>query len=169
MSEFLTTLHAKINAVVQIVGLSEDESGAIFDILFVEPPTEEQQAQVDAIVADWPLEKAKLEKLAQVDADWKTTLQAGWTSPAGWKLGIDISDVTLLTGAFMLAKETQAMGLDVPVTITDMPGAAHNLNLAELTGLMLAYGQARAALSSADAARRRAINAATTPEELETL
>jgi hypothetical protein len=165
----LAVLHAKINAVAQIVGLSENESGVIFDILFVEPPTEEQQSQVNAIVAGWPLEKAKLEKLEQLNIDWQTTLKAGWTSPAGWKLGIDISDVTLLTGAFMLAKETQAMGLDVPVTITDMTGAAHNLNLAELTGLMLAYGQARAALSATDAARRRAINDTTTLEELETL
>jgi hypothetical protein len=164
----LDILTAQINAVVPISGLSADGDD-IFDILYITPPTEEQQAQVDALIAGWPLARAKLFKLQQIDAAWAQTVKAGWESPDGWKLGIDISDVTLLTGAFMLAKEAANMGIDAPVTITDMKGNAHSLNLAEITVLMLAYGQARAAISAADAARRRATNNATAIEELDTL
>ena len=164
----LDILTARINTVVPIAGLSAD-GDSIFDILYVTPPTEEQQAQVSALIAGWPLERAKLSKLQQIDAAWAQTVKAGWESPDGWKLGIDISDVTLLTGAFMLAKEAANMGIAAPVTITDMEGNAHSLNLAEITVLMLAYGQARAALSAADAERRRATNNATSIEELNNL
>ena len=48
-------------------------------------------------------------------------------------------------------------------------GESNEFNLQDLTMLMLQYGQARAALSSQDAAKRKAINNATTLEELNNL
>jgi hypothetical protein len=161
----LDILTAQINAVVPISGLSADGDD-IFDILYITPPTEEQQAQVAAVVASWPLEKAKLFKLQQLDATWAQTVKTGWATPAGWNLGLDISDVTLLTGAFMLAKEAANVGFNAPAHIIDTAGVTHELSLAQLTEFMLAYGQTRSTLSGNYAATRQAIIGAATPEEL---
>jgi hypothetical protein len=84
-------------------------------------------------------------------------------------LGIDIPDVALLNGNFVLAKEAAGMGITDPVFVVDTTGESHAFNLADLTALMLQYGQARAVLSSQDAAKRTAINNANTIEELDNL
>lgn len=153
----LDVLHAKINAIAPIVGLSEDETGAVFDIEYVDQPTEEQLAQIQVLVTAWPGEKIRLVALEQLDKEWAETLKAGWETPYGWKLGIDISDVTLLTGAYMLAKEAAALNLPLP-EIIDMDGVPHTFNdIQELTALMLQYGQARAALSAEYAARKASL------------
>ena len=68
------------------------------------------------------------------------------------------SDVTLLTGNFVLAKEAAAMNLPIPPVI-DAVGGVHEMGIDDLTELMLLYGQARAALSVEYAARKAAINA----------
>lgn len=161
----LDILTDQINVVAPIFGLSAN-GDQIFDILYVTPPTEEQQMQVAAIVAGWPLEKAKLLKLQQLDAAWAQIVKTGWATPAGWHMGLDISDVTLLTGAFMLAKEAANIGLNAPAHIIDTVGVTHELSLAQLTELMLVYGQTRSALSGAYAATRQAITGAATQEEL---
>lgn len=112
------------------------------------------------------LEQAKLDKLTEIDQDWKVTLNNGWQTPEGWSLGIHTDDVALLNGAYSLAKEAAALGSTDPVTILDTDGEPHSLSVAEMTPLMLAYGQARSELSGADAARRKLVKDATTIEEL---
>ena len=112
------------------------------------------------------LEQAKLDKLTEIDQDWKVTLNNGWQTPEGWSLGIHTDDVALLNGAYSLAKEAAALGSTDPVTILDTNGEPHSLSVAEMTPLMLAYGQARSQLSGADAARRKLVKDATTIEEL---
>tara|TARA_B100000073_G_scaffold19578_1_gene15562 strand:- start:1004 stop:1612 length:609 start_codon:yes stop_codon:yes gene_type:complete len=112
------------------------------------------------------LEQAKLDKLTEIDQDWKVTLNNGWQTPEGWSLGIHTDDVALLNGAYSLAKEAAALGSTDPVTILDTNGEPHSLSVAEMTPLMLAYGQARSELSGADAARRKLVKDATTIEEL---
>lgn len=97
--------------------------------------------------------------VAAIDAWFAAQVAAGFTTPQGWKIGLSESDVTLLTGAFVLAKEADALGLPPP-PIVDTDGQQHSLTLQELTSLMLAYGQARAALSSEYAARIAAGGAA---------
>ena len=75
-------------------------------------------------------------------------------STSGIKLGLTESDVTLLTGNFVLAKEADELELDIP-PIIDREGMPHELNIEQLTGLMLEYGQHRASLSVEYAARRQ--------------
>lgn len=168
MLETLTTLHESIANIVPIHGVADNGDGT-YRIDYIEPPTPEQLDQVNSVIESWPLEKAKLEKLKEVDEEWKTILEAGWQTPYGWSLGIDISDVALLNGNFVLAKEAAGMGITDPVFVVDTTGESHAFNLTDLTALMLQYGQARAVLSSQDAAKRTAINNANTIEELDNL
>ncbi len=112
------------------------------------------------------LDQAKLDKLTEIDEDWKVILNSGWQTPEGWSLGIHTDDVALLNGAYSLAKEAAALGSTDPVAILDTNGEPHSLSVAEMTPLMLAYGQARASLSGADAARRKLVKDAITIEEL---
>ena len=112
------------------------------------------------------LDQAKLDKLTEIDEEWKVTLNTGWQTPEGWSLGIHTDDVALLNGAFTLAKEATALGSTDPVVILDMDSVPHSLTLAEMTSLMLAYGQARTTLTTADAAKRKLVQDAVTIEEL---
>lgn len=164
----LTELHIKINNILPINGLSTLENGDII-VNYVNIPTPAQEALVSEILNNFPIDSAKSNKLLQIDAEWKTTVQNGWETPNGWKLGIDTQDITLLTGLFMLAKEASNLGINDPVTIIDLDGQAHQLNLSELTNLMLQYGAARASLSTQYANRRNLVNQATTIEELENI
>ena len=106
-----------------------------------------------------PAKKAAIDRkvaLRVVDAWFKEEVAKGFTTEDGWKLGLSESDVTLLTGQFVLAKEADAAGLPLPPVI-DMAGVPHTLTLAELTALMLGYGAHRAALSTEYAVRKAAI------------
>jgi len=79
---------------------------------------------------------------------------------------LSTQDIALLNGNFTLAKEAHSMGLGDSFFIIDTDGLAHEFNLANLATLMLQYGQARASLSSQDAAKRQAIKNASSIEEL---
>jgi hypothetical protein len=163
---YLSKLHEQINSIVSIEGV-QDLGNNTFHIEYLTEPSSEQLTQVNNIIEQWPLHKAKLEKLEQVDISWKTTMSNGWTTPYGWKLGTDTQDVTLLTGAFILAKEANSMGLSTTGTVIDMDGKSHELPLQDLTILMLQYGQFRSQISSQDALKRKLINNAISIEELE--
>ena len=165
MLETLSILHKSIANIVPIHGVAGNGDGT-YRIDYIDDPTQEQLDQVNSIIGSWPLEKAKLEKLEEVDEEWKTILEAGWETSYGWSLGIDISDVALLNGNFVLAKEAASLGITDPVFVVDTTGQSHAFNLADLTSLMLQYGQARALLSSQDATKRTAIKNATTIEGL---
>ncbi len=112
------------------------------------------------------LDKAKRDKLTEIDEAWKVTLNNGWQTPEGWSLGIHTDDVALLSAAYALAKEAASLGSTDPVVISDTDSELHSLSVAEMTPLMLAYGAARSQLSGADAARRKLVKDATTVEEL---
>tara|TARA_R100001163_G_C5027040_1_gene168300 strand:+ start:340 stop:846 length:507 start_codon:yes stop_codon:yes gene_type:complete len=168
MLENLNILHESIASIVPIHGVADNGDGT-YRVDYIDNPTQEQLDQVNSIIESWPLEKAKLEKLEEVDEEWQLVLQTGWLTPYGWSLGVDISDVALLNGNFVLAKEAAGMGITDPVFVVDTTGGSHAFNLTDLTALMLQYGQARALLSSQDAAKRTAINNANTIEELNAL
>jgi hypothetical protein len=163
---YLSKLHEQIASIVSIEGV-QDLGNNTFHIEYLTEPSSEQLTQVNNIIAQWPLHKAKLEKLEQVDISWKTTMSNGWTTPYGWKLGTDNQDVTLLTGAFILAKEANNMGLSTTGTIIDMDGKSHELSLQDMTILMIQYGQFRSQISSQDALKRDLINNAMSIEDLE--
>lgn len=167
-ANMLTELHKKINNIVPIHGLSTSENGNIV-VNYINIPTLEQEELVNIALNNFPLDVAKSNRLLEIDEDWKTTVKNGWETPSGWRLGIDTQDITLLTGLFMLAKEASSLGINDPVTIIDIDGQSHNLNLLELTNLMLQYGAARATLSTQYANRRNLVNQATTIEELENI
>jgi hypothetical protein len=94
---------------------------------------------------------------AEVDEWFAEQLRAGYTVPdLGFRLGLAQEDVTLLTGAFVLAKEAAAMGLEIPPLI-DADGVPHSLDLPSLTSVMLGYGRRRAEISSEYAVRVSAI------------
>lgn len=96
---------------------------------------------------------------AEADAWFNEQLAAGYTVPGlAFRLGLRQEDVTLLTGAFVLAKEAATLGMAVP-PIIDADGRPHQLTLAELTATMLGYGQHRAELSAQYAARVAAAEA----------
>lgn len=157
---YLPELHARINAIAPITGLSVDDSDYVFDIQFVEPPTAEQRAQIDAVLAAWPQEQERLKQIAQLDADFAATIAAGWETPGGWRLGLSAEDASLLLGVFILTSQSVALGVskpDTPVRIIDTENVAHTLTLPELTSLLLAYGQARAAIADDYAARVAAL------------
>ena len=164
----LSILHEKINNILPIHGVADNGDGS-YRVDYIDQPNTEQLELVNAILESWPLEKGKLEKLETVDNEWQNTLNNGWTTPYGWKLGITTQDVALLNGNFTLAKEASNLGITDPIFVIDTDGESHEFNLQDLTMLMLQYGQARAALSSQDAAKRKAINNATTLEELNNL
>jgi hypothetical protein len=163
---YLSKLHDQINSIVSIEGV-QDLGNNTFHIEYLTEPSSEQLEQVNNIIDGWPLSKAKLEKLEQVDISWKIAMSKGWTTPYGWKLGTDTQDVTLLTGAFILAKEANNMGLSTTGTVIDMDGKSHELSLQDMTMLMLQYGQFRSQLSSQDALKRELINNAISIEDLE--
>lgn len=161
-------LHNLINNIIPIHGVADNGDGS-YRVDYIDQPNTQQLELVNAILESWPLEKVKLEKLEIVDQEWQNTLNAGWTTPYGWKLGVTTQDVALLNGNFTLAKEAYNLGITDPVFVIDTDGESHEFNLQDLTMLMLQYGQARAVLSSQDAAKRKSIKNATTLEELNNL
>lgn len=161
----LNILHDKINAICPISCLYDSGDGE-FRIDYIEQPTEIQLQQINVLLQGWPLEKTKLNKINQLDLDWNNQLKNGWVTPYGWSLGLKTEDVTLLSGAFILAKEAATLGINEPTFIVDTSGVPHNLTLQEMTTLMLQYGQARGALSAWYAQKLKDINDATTIEEV---
>jgi hypothetical protein len=104
-----------------------------------------------------PAKKAAIDRdlaLRAADEWFKAEQAKGFTTPGGWKLGLADSDIALLTGNYVLAKEASAMDLPLP-PVVDMAGVPHSFESVEqLTSLMLLYGQHRSALSAEYAARK---------------
>ena len=162
----LNLLHKKISEIVPINGVAYDINKQIV-IDYITPPSESEFQLINNVLNNWPLEILKNNAIQRLENDWANTVSSGWTTSFGWKLGLDIQDVTLLTGAFMLAKEAAAMGISSPISIVDTDGVAHYLSLEEMTTLMLQYGQARALMSAQYATSRTAILDSNTLEDLD--
>lgn len=167
----LNILLSKIQSIVNIKNIIDENS--IITIKYFDgeenQPSESQLLQINELISQWPLEKTKLEKIQLLDDNWKIKVKTGWQTPDGYSLGIDISDVALLNGAFSLAKEASIMGINDPINIVDTNGQSHSMNLQDLTVLMLQYGQARASLSNSYANIKQSINSASSIEELEAI
>ena len=138
-----------------------------YRIDYLEQPTQEQIDQINELIDAWPLDKAKIEKTKKLDEYWNTITTTGWITPYGWSLGLQPQDVTLLTGAFILLKEASNMGLANTTSIIDTNGIAHELNLSEMTQLMLAYGQHRTQISQEYAAKKQIIQTISSISELD--
>jgi len=114
------------------------------------------------------LSQAKARKLLQIQNEWNQQLQQGWNSGRG-RLGLTAEDVALLSGAFALAKETNALGLPLPSLVTLENTLIEFQNLQEMTQLMLQYGSARSYWSIQFAAKPNIIEDAITVEEVEAI
>lgn len=145
----LNILHQKINNIVEIIGI-EEISINNFNIQYKNPSelTEIKSQQINTIISQWPLESAKLQKIQELDEKWNLSVNEGFTTPYGWKLGLKNSDVTLLTGAFLLGKEASSMNITQDATIVDLGGISRTINIQDLSLLMLQYGQYRTSLST---------------------
>lgn len=116
-----------------------------------------------------PLSQAKATKLQLINSQWTALEKTGWDSGEGFNLGITASDVALLVGVFSLAKEAAEMGLQIPSIIAMNNSTVDFSTIEEITILLLRYGAARSQMSESFAAKRRAVEAATTIEEVESI
>jgi hypothetical protein len=114
------------------------------------------------------LPRLKTEKQAALDAAWKAAEATG-VQVNDIHFGIAQGDVSLLTGAFVLAQTAVNLGAasaDGPFTLIDVSGQSHSFTFAELTQTMLLYGNARAAWSKDYADAKAAIEAASTVAQI---
>jgi hypothetical protein len=163
----LNKLHLEIEKVCPIDGVADTGDGT-FRIDFSKNATEEQKLDALNVVDKWPLISGKESKLTQIDREWQQLEADGWDSGQG-HLGITANDVALLSGCHALGKESAALGFPIPTIVTMENNEITFATMAEFTQLMLQYGAYRAHLSSTFAARRRAVESATTLEELENI
>ena len=168
---YLSELKNLIEEVVPIKGLYYDGIEVKAQFYKDNKPSATQLEQINYIVNNYDisLKQKKYNYEQNLKFNWSSKLQNGWETSQGWSLGIDVSDVALLNGAFTLAKEASNLGLTTPVSIIDTDGISHDLNLNELTQLMLSYGQARSQLSNIYATKLNQIKNASSIEELESL
>lgn len=116
------------------------------------------------------LNEEKERSIAQLNINWETYIKYnGFTTSEGWSLGIDTSDVSLLTGAFLLLKESVSMGLTESTNIVDMLGNNHTVDLATMTSIMLQYGQFRSQKSQEYSSKYQSIINAQSITELNNL
>jgi hypothetical protein len=160
----LSNLSESISKVCPIDGIGDLGNGN-FRIDYKEEVTELQKQAAQEVVSRWPLEKAKLEKLAKIDEEWNQTIAQGWNSGQG-HLGLTANDVALLNGAFTLAKEASNLGFDLPSLITIENNIIIFSNILEMTQFMLRYGSERNRISVEFSLKRKAVEQASTIEEL---
>lgn len=144
-------LHNKINDIIPINGLEYDNSSQTCIIHYTDPNiilTNEQQTLINNLLSSWPLTQEKLIKTEILNTNLQLKLNDGWITPYGWKLGLTNEDILLLNGNFMLAKEASSLGLTNNIFVIDKENIPHELNLENLTILMIQYGQARALISA---------------------
>lgn len=94
--------------------------------------------------------------LAQAESWFAEQIAVGYATEDGWVMGLASSDVALLTGNYILAKEAAVLELPLP-PIIDKDGVPHEFESIEaMTAVMLAYGQHRAQISAQYAAMKAA-------------
>lgn len=131
-----------------------------------EPLLVDGEYQQTWVLINYSLEQIKSNKLGQIDQDWYGLEAIGWDSGQGFSLGIAPSDVALIVGVYSLAKEAAALGLELPnlISMNNTPISFNSIE--EMTTLLLQYGQARSNMATSFAARRKAVEDATTIEEV---
>ena len=138
------------------------------DINYLGNPSQIIIDKVNEIKTNMPFIFAKKLKLQAIENQWQEALETGWDSGQG-HLGLKAEDVALLAGNFALAKESAALGGPIPPLVTEENNIITFNTIHDLTMLMLAYGQARSMLSVEFAEKRKAVQNATTIQELEAI
>jgi hypothetical protein len=117
-------------------------------------------------LVDISLEQAKFNKLQNIEQEWRGFELIGWDSGQGYHLGITPADVALIVGVFSLAREASAMGMTLPGLISMENNTIEFETIQDMTVLLMYYGKARSDMANAFAARRKAVEGATTIEEV---
>lgn len=164
----LSILHKEIEKIIPIDGISQNYDGSLNVFYKEKTPTEDELKKINLIISNWPLEEKKLKRLDEIDSKWISIIEKGWDSGQG-HLGLKAEDVALLAGNFALAKESAALGGPIPPLVTEENNIITFNTIHDLTMLMLAYGQARSMLSVEFAEKRKAVQNATTIQELEAI
>lgn len=166
---------ADVNNSYQVSVVEQDSDGTSKNKVFKIKNSDEISVKINELASLFlsynptadTLEQAKFIKLNQIQNEWLAVEASGWDSKQGFNLGITSSDVALLVGVFSLAKEAAAMGLAIPSIIAMNNSVVNFETISEMTILLLRYGAARSQMSEEFAAKRRAVESATTVEELE--
>ena len=166
MNNNMHILNEMVMAVCPIQNVYFQQDGYI-GIVYQEPDisNEQQKQAAQEVISKWPLEEKKLEKLAQIDKEWQQVLSNGWDSGQG-VLGISAEDVALLSANFSMAKEAANLGYPIPPIITLDNQEISFSDIQTMTVFMLQYGEYRSSISKTFAARRRAVQNASTIEEV---
>jgi hypothetical protein len=166
MNNNMHILNEMVMAVCPIQNVYFEQDGYI-GIVYQEPDisNEQQKQAAQEVISKWPLEEAKLEKLAKIDEEWNQTIAQGWDSGQGI-LGISAEDVALLSANFSMAKEAANLGYPIPPIITVDSQEISFSDIQSMTIFMLQYGEFRSSISKTFAARRRAVQNASTIEEV---
>lgn len=154
MFDLISTLTQLVLSVCPITGLSEQDDSYV--IHFAANATEEQKASANAVIANKDAIAEKYHKLNKLNDDFAASVDAGFTTSYGWKLGLKNDDLTLLSSLYLMARTCVEMNLALP-EIIDTDGVAHALPFEMLTTVMLQYGSYRAALSKDYAEQKKAI------------
>lgn len=160
-------LHELINNIVPIDGVAYDEVADSYRVDYQSTPTQQQIDDVNLVISDWPITDAKIEKIKEIDVDLNTTLDAGWTTSYGWKLGLSTEHLRLLTAQFTEAKELDADGSTADISVIDTTYTPHNLSYSDFRTLILSYWSARRSIVDADSARRKVVEDATTLTQID--
>lgn len=139
------------------------------EILFLAGYMETSLSEEDIARFRPTLQQIQNQKLSELENYWSKKIQDGWTTPSGWKLGLKTEDVTLLTGAFLLLKESVNLGLSNSVNVVDTDNQSHTMDLTSMTQLMLGYGSYRANLSDNYSNLKNQINNASSIEQVEAI
>jgi hypothetical protein len=161
---YLVEFNDEINKVVKTHGLNLNNDGT-FRIDYIEEPTQDQLSIVNDMIQKYPLFCKKMEKLEKIQEEWNQTIAQGWDSGQGI-LGISAEDVALLSANFSMAKEAANLGYPIPPIITVDSQEISFSDIQSMTVFMLQYGEFRSSISKTFAARRRAVQNASTIEEV---
>jgi hypothetical protein len=158
-------IHELIAKVCPIDGVYKDKDG-IVNIHYKEEATSDQIASSIDLIQQLPLLSAKQDKMAKIDKEFSNKIDAGFLTSYGWKLGLSIDDLVLLSSLYLMATTCERAGLQIP-SIIDTDGMPHLLEMQWLTVIMLQYGEHRSQMSLDYANKKKSVNDATTIEEVE--
>ncbi len=161
----LVQLHKELEKLAPVAGVSGfgiDMSRYRID--FATTATPEQMETAKAFLMDWQnYKKKQLTHKLNYDAldEWfQTQIAAGCPVSAGFTLGLADTDITLLTGNYILAQAAAGAGLTLP-QIIDKDSVPHTVaTIDDFTRIMLEYGGYRAELSKTYAEKKAKLDEA---------
>lgn len=163
----LSEMTTAVAAVCPVDGLVVQHDGTI-RVSYRDGASEAQVAAAESVIAAWPLQEARLNAAARVEAGYAAAIKAGIT-PQGSEITLAAAetDQNAFTRQATLLREAQEMGLVTDSTeqvIVDAAGTSHTLTIAQLRVLLIGYGMALKGLFDTRATKRAQAMAAETIE-----